>query len=172
MWRKKYETVGSARGDSMARKLANQLHSGGEGDLMKSGRILITFTLVCTMVLPVLIHWNQTHVFNPAWPGHARFHVALGDCMMFGYSVMGLWLLRRRSSSRSVDVLVAALAPAIAWGSFFMASFLPNTGENQMPHIVGMPLNLFIAGLLLFATVLGYGLYSRGLHQETSAKTL
>src|SRR5260221_9966441 len=45
------------------------------------------------MVLPILFHWNHTHVFNSTWPGHARFHVALGDCMMFSYSVMGLALV-------------------------------------------------------------------------------
>jgi hypothetical protein len=133
---------------------------------MKFGRILITFTLIATMVLPILIHWNRTHVFNPTWPGHARFHVALGDCMMFGYSVMGLWLLWRQSPGRGVHVLVATLVPIIAWGSFFMASFLPDTGEEQMPHIVGIPLNLFIAGLLVFVTVLGYGLYRRGLQKD------
>ena len=134
---------------------------------MKSGRILITVTLIATMVLPILIHWNHTHVFNPTWPGHARFHVALGDCMMFSYSVLGLWLLWRQSPGRAVDVSVATLVPIIAWSSFFMASFLPDTGELQMPHIVGIPLNLFIAGLLVFVTVLGYGLYRRGLQQET-----
>jgi len=64
-------------------------------------------------------------------------------------------------------MLVATLVPIIAWGSFFMASFLPDTGEEQMPHVVGIPLNLFIAGLLFFVTVLGYGLYRRGLQKET-----
>ena len=59
---------------------------------MRLGRTLIKFALVATMVLPILIHWNRTHVFNPTWPGHARFHVLLGDCMMFGFSVVGLWL--------------------------------------------------------------------------------
>ena len=134
---------------------------------MKFGRILITFTLVATMVLPILIHWNPSHVFNPTWPGHARFHVALGDCMMFSYSVVGLWLLWRQSPGQGADVLVAALVPIIAWGSFFMASFLPDTGEEQMRHIVGIPLNLFIAGLLVFVTAPGYGLYRRGLQKET-----
>ena len=133
---------------------------------MRIGRILITLALVATMVLPILFHWNHTHVFNSTWPGHARFHVALGDCMMFSYSVMGLCLLWRQSPGR-VDMLVATLVPIIAWGSFFMASFLPDTGEEQMPHVVGIPLNLFIAGLLFLLTVLGYGLYRRGLQKET-----
>jgi hypothetical protein len=44
---------------------------------MRIGRFVITFTLIATMVLPILIHWNRTHVFNPTWPGHARGHVVL-----------------------------------------------------------------------------------------------
>ena len=133
---------------------------------MRIGRFVITFTLTATMVLPILIHWNRTHVFNPTWPGHARFHVVLGDCMMFGFSVVGLWLLWRKSPGQNVNVLVATLVPIIAWGSFFMASFLPDTGEERMPHVVGIPLNLFITGILLFVTVLGYSLYRRGLPKE------
>ena len=122
---------------------ASKRKYSSEANLMKFGRTLMTLTLVATMVLPILIHWNATHVFNPTWPGHARFHVALGDCMMFGNSVVGLWLLWRRSPSQGVDVLVTTLVPIIAWGSFFMVSFLPDTGEEQMPHVVGIPLNLF-----------------------------
>ncbi len=132
---------------------------------MKFGRILLTFALVATMVLPILIHWNRTHVFNPTWPGHARFHVALGDCMMFSFSVVGLWLLRRKSPDQGTSVLVAALVPTIAWGSFLVVSVLPDTGEAQMPHIVGIPLNLFIASILLLVTALGYGSYRRGLQK-------
>ena len=48
-----------------------------------------------------------------------------------------------------------------------MASFLPDTGEEEMPHIVGIPLNLFIAGLLVLVAALEYGLYRRGLQKET-----
>ena len=133
---------------------------------MRVGRFVITFALIATMVLPIVIHWNPTHVFNPTWPGHARFHVLLGDCMMFGFSVVGLWLLWRKSPGQGVNVLVATLVPIIAWGSFFTASFLPDSGEEQMPHIVGIPLNLFIAGFLFFVTVVEYGLYRRGLYKE------
>ena len=134
---------------------------------MRIGRILITFSLINMMVLPILFHWNQSHVFNPTWPAHARFHVALGDCMMFSYALVGLWLLWRRSPGQRVDVLVAALFPIIAWGSFWMASLLPDSGEANMPQVVGIPFNLFLVGLLLIVAMVGYGLYRRGLQRET-----
>ncbi len=86
---------------------------------------------------------------------------------MFSYSVMGLLLLWRQSPGLGVNLLVATLVPIVSWGSFLLASFLPDTGEEQMPHVVGIPLNLFIAGLLVLVTVLGYGLYRRGLQKQT-----
>ena len=71
---------------------------------MKLGRILITFVLFNMMVGPILVHWNHTHVFNPAWPPHARFHTVLGDFMMLGYAVVALWLVWRRSVDQGTGV--------------------------------------------------------------------
>ena len=65
-------------------------------------------------------------------------------------------------------MLVATLVPVIAYSSLLIAIWVPGTtGEEGMPRILGIPVNLFIAALLLLVTVLGYGLYRRGLQKET-----
>jgi hypothetical protein len=134
---------------------------------MKLGRILITLTVITLMAFPLLFDWNRTHVFNAAWPPHARFHNAVGIFMMFGYAVVALWLLWRRSADPGTSVLVATLVPVIAYGSFFIAICVPGVaGEDHMPRILRVPLNLFIVGITILVAVLGYGLCRRGLQKE------
>jgi Family of unknown function (DUF6640) len=56
------------------------------------GKILITLALAITAVGSLLADWNRTHVFNPEWPPHARFHEVAYLCLAVGASALGLWL--------------------------------------------------------------------------------
>src|SRR3712207_5999807 len=96
-----------------------------KGGTMILGRLLITVALVSTVVGPVAADWNRTHIFNPEWPPHARFHGVVGLCLSVAFSLVGLWLLWRPSPERDLHTLVAALVPVVGWGSFFLALQVP-----------------------------------------------
>lgn len=38
------------------------------------GKLLISFVNAVTMIAPYVADWNETHIFNPNWPPHARYH--------------------------------------------------------------------------------------------------
>ncbi|KAH7086946.1 hypothetical protein FB567DRAFT_526605 [Paraphoma chrysanthemicola] len=38
------------------------------------GKSIISLVNLVTMIGPYLADWNETHIFNPTWPGHARYH--------------------------------------------------------------------------------------------------
>lgn len=38
------------------------------------GRILLALVAVVTSVGGYIADWNETHVYNPRWPPHAKFH--------------------------------------------------------------------------------------------------
>ena len=40
------------------------------------GKILISASAVFAGVGPYLADWNETHIYNPTWPPHAKFHNA------------------------------------------------------------------------------------------------
>ena len=40
------------------------------------GKILISASAVFGGVGPYLADWNETHIYNPTWPPHAKFHNA------------------------------------------------------------------------------------------------
>jgi len=58
---------------------------------------LVTFVAVVTSFLAYVFDWNETHVFNPRWPPHAKFHNAqtllLGSLLGLS-SLLFLWRFR------------------------------------------------------------------------------
>src|ERR1700751_1374929 len=43
----------------------------------KLGKLVLSFVLVVGAIVSTAVDWNSTHLFNPAWHPHARFHDAL-----------------------------------------------------------------------------------------------
>jgi hypothetical protein len=122
---------------------------------MKIGRILLTLD----HSRPDRRDWNFTHVFNPEWPPHARFHTVAGISMTIGLCLVALWLIWRNPPDRGASLTVAALFPISYWGSFFVAAAIPGSGvedhPGDLPRVRGLPLNLFIAAVVVLLTIAG-----------------
>ncbi|ACK73129.1 hypothetical protein PCC7424_4770 [Gloeothece citriformis PCC 7424] len=39
--------------------------------------LLIFCNLATVVIVAIADALNKTHLFNPAWPGHARFHIGM-----------------------------------------------------------------------------------------------
>ncbi|MCE7010953.1 hypothetical protein LWC34_50345 [Kibdelosporangium philippinense] len=123
--------------------------------MLRAGKIILTVTLVATMLGPTVIDFNESHVFNPAWPPHARFHTVELLAVGIGMALVGLWLLWRRSFFQ-----VAAAVPVVVWGAFFVPLFVPGTSYEEYPgesaRLAGIPMNLFMAVVFIVLTLAGY----------------
>lgn len=137
---------------------------------MLLGRILLTIALLLTL-LGSISAWNDTHVFNPSWPPHARFHSAAGVFRSIGFSLIGLWLLWRKSADFLPRLLVATAVPVLTWGTFFLAVLVPGSGvEDQpgaLPRVLGLALNLFIALIFSALALAGYLICWRAYRRQT-----
>ena len=104
-------------------------------------------------------------------PPHARFHTAVLLIASPGLSVIGLWLLRRRTSELRTHHFLAMLIPVPSWGSFFLALLLPETAAEdvpgELPRVAGMPVNLFVAAMFVLLLVAAWWLSVSS--QDTSA---
>lgn len=118
--------------------------------------------------VPAIADLNETHLFNPLWSEHARFHGAWFLAFAAGIALIALFLIWMRD-----DVLLP-----IAFGLMFVAGFWvatvfgPSYGgalvdENgHVQRVLGIESNMFlfsvVGALLLIALLLALRVYSEG----------
>jgi hypothetical protein len=139
------------------------------------GRLLISLVAVFTAVSPYLADWNVTHIYNPAWPPHAKFHNA--QTMVLG-TILGsltmycLWF--RKGVTQQQKLNEAAVLASLYWlaqlpATFFPGVVLADPGINsvKMPVIFGIEFNQLTLGITVIypLIVLGYYLESRSLRR-------
>lgn len=124
------------------------------------GRLLISVAVISVATAPLAADLNETHIFNDAWPPHARFHNAVIVFSSAGLALIGLWLLWRKTSEFRTHVFLAMLIPVVSWGSFFPALLIPGTGvedvPGELPRVLGMALNLFVALMFVVLSLVGW----------------
>ncbi len=137
----------------------------------KAGRSLLTFAVAVFPAINVLADWNKTHIFNPTWPPHARFHAADMSVIVWSISAIAIWLLWRRSTEPEVGIKVALLISLALWSPFLYVTLLvPGTSLAVGPtppalqhKIAGMMIEpqVVLAILFLLLTAWGYRLARR-----------
>ena len=132
------------------------------------GKALISATAVAQMVGPFIFDFNQTHIFNPSWPPHAKFHNAQTMSSGVALSLATLVNLWRPGSGR-VGVDAAALSASVYWVSQLSAFFYPGTASVDPPGRDNWPQLRYSIPIM---TVLGTGwaLSRRGLSATRSTQ--
>lgn len=134
------------------------------------GRLLVTAAVLGSGIGHAAADLNRTHVFNPRWKPHARFHNASAVATEAGWSIVSLWLLRRRGTrdERELALKIAALYPILSYVPFFIAAAVPGSEPEdrpgQVPRVAGVPVNLLVAGVMSGLSALGY-LLTRADHE-------
>ncbi len=125
---------------------------------MAAGRILLTIVAVVTSVGGYIADWNHTHVYNPRWPPHAKFHN--GQTMTSGLLLGGsaLYLLYRRGPSSpagSRDSLhFTTWLLSMNWIAQLSAALYPGSLPVDPEFGDGFPQAYLCAGLF---TIIGTG---------------
>jgi hypothetical protein len=133
------------------------------------GRLVLTGAAVGTIFGTGRADLNSTHVFNPQWPPHAKFHGAAGWGTVVGSQLLAVWLLWRpgqQADEVDLGTKTAALLPMMAWLPFFVALGTPGTAvedePGHLPRVAGVPLNLVPATLIPLVSAFGYALHRVG----------
>ncbi len=127
------------------------------------GRLLLSFVAVVAMVTPYVADWNDTHIYNSDWSGHAKFHVA--HTMLLG-TLLGLLALRylwRRAGDPRDNLVVGALLTGVYWlaqaGAILVpgAAFVDPEFADRIPVVADIqPNQLILDVILLILTAIGY----------------
>jgi hypothetical protein len=117
-------------------------------------KILIT---ICVMVFAVLIpilEVNASHVFNPSWPAHAKFHEVWQLITHCGIGLLCLWLAWLKNGVQLASILVVLVMGGIlvahAIEGFYNGSVLSG---NISKTIFGMELVAFAAGVAVVMAI-------------------
>jgi hypothetical protein len=131
----------------------------------KLGKYLISFCAMITIVIPSIMDLNSTHMTNPLWAPHARFHWSIqwySITLLNSIALYLLWGSYKDAGSRLATIM-AGLAPILFWGSFFPSLLMPGTSPwpDGVEPFTNIPPNVYIAGFITFLSGLGIWLDSR-----------
>ncbi len=144
--------------------------AGGEAPVLAAepqadpGRWLLSGVAVMLATNGFLGDLNHTHLFNPRWTPHSKFHDALTMLVGAGMGAMSLRALWRREPDREG----AALLPAIFFGAMALSFAFPGAGSiaEEFPDpkdragLAKIHEGAISAGMLAL-TALGYALSRR-----------
>lgn len=127
------------------------------------GRGLISLVSLVTAAGPYRADWNETHVKNPAWPPHAKFHN--GQTMSLGLALgaTSLWQLWRKPTRESLDA--GAVLASLYWLTQISALAYPGSKAVDPPGTAKFP-QAVVAFPALGLTALGYVLERRRLAKD------
>jgi len=146
---------------------------------LTAGRIIISLAAISNSISPYIADFNKTHVYNPNWPPHARFHN--GQTMSLGL-VLGFTTLyfawRPAFSSISFtktmikdSMFSAALVGSLYWITGVTAGLYPGAkfldpefiGSKYDAKVLGLPgqAPVFVAHMVF--CWIGYALEARRL---------
>lgn len=90
------------------------------------GRLLLSAIAVFLAVGSFVADWNSTHIFNPNWPPHAKFHTAHTLAMSSFLALTTLFFAWRRVGDGQTNNLIALLLAGAYFWTQGAAVFFPN----------------------------------------------
>jgi hypothetical protein len=119
-------------------------------------RVIMACNNIVFASLAYVADWNETHIYNPRWPPHAKFHN--GQSMSFGVlsALTTIYLLGRRSPNATAakdSVFIAAIVGSLTTAAGLSAALYPGTAWTDPEWDTGARIGpqgyIFMAQLLI-----------------------
>jgi hypothetical protein len=128
-----------------------------------AGKVLISTVALAAPLGGVAADWNETHVHNPNWPPHAKFHN--GQTLAFGFELAGLslWQLWRPSHRPRSALRWGTLLAGLYWAAQAPAILMPGAAltdpefAGREPRVGGIPANQLTAQAAVIWPLLAAG---------------
>lgn len=131
-----------------------------------TGRILLSLVALVTATGAFLADFNTTHIYNPNWPPHARFHTGQTMSMAAMLGLTTLYFVWRRRGDWRTNLRAAGVLVALYWITQIAAFAYPGVAYADPEFINGPPAKVppqIIVGLgLLTIAATGIALIASG----------
>jgi hypothetical protein len=123
--------------------------------------LLFSCVAILTAIGAHLADYSHTHLFNPAWPGHAKYHAGHTMAISALLGMLTLFFSWRPGGDSLTNLLAAAGFASVYWLSQSAAIFYPNTlyfdPEFDLPknYILVLPAQLVFQIVFLGLTLIG-----------------
>lgn len=137
------------------------------------GKVLIAAVAILAPVGAFSADWGATHLQNPNWPPHAKFHNAQTIVSAIPFAALSLWHLWGQRPADRVALRWGTLFAALYYLTQAAAILFPGTAlfdpefADEQPRVAGITLNVLIGQAVLLYPLLaaGYALESRRLRR-------
>ena len=129
------------------------------------GRVILSIVAVYSAFGSYIFDWNHTHIYNPHWPPHAKFHNAqtmlLGSCL----GLMSLWVLWAERSEPRMRLRMATLLASFYWLTQMGSIFFPGTAlvDPEFARPGRLPEQLIVDVVMLGLLAVAYPVERRRL---------
>ena len=110
---------------SMTQSPTSSQRINSNGKLMAS-KIIVSVCASITTIGAYLADYNETHLFNPKWPPHAKFHDAQTMLLSLFLCLFVLYYTWRRDSTTS-HLKTALIVASFYWFSNLGSILFPGT---------------------------------------------
>lgn len=122
------------------------------------GKAMVTAVAAAAPVGAVAADWNRTHLYNPTWPAHAKFHDAQTTAPAAELAAVSMWQLWGRRGITPSRLRWVVVTAAMYWISQSLAGLFPNTaladGQGEPTTILGVRVNQLTAQALVLLPLL------------------
>ena len=122
------------------------------------GKILITLVAIWAAFGSYFFDWNSTHIYNPHWPPHAKFHNA--QTMLLGTMIglLSLWVLWSQKNDKKQSLRLATVLASLYWLTQAGSILFPGTAlvDPEFAHPGQLPAQLIVDMVMLTMLVAGY----------------
>lgn len=137
----------------------------------KLGKWLMTVGIgIFTVIPPIVDILTPTHIFNPDWVPHARFHTMWAIISASSIGALALWILWRGPAQQSVRTHITGAIGACVLGSFMLATATMSLYGGSLSDVkdlrssvggVDASLNLITFAVALMTILVGWRLSVR-----------
>ncbi|WP_214609251.1 MULTISPECIES: DUF6640 family protein [Streptomyces] len=92
-----------------------------------AGRALISLAALTTAVGPYIADWNKTHIYNPTWPPHAKFHNAQTMSTGVALGTLTIYNIWKSNGNAEHNLKNGAAAASMYWLTQISALAYPGT---------------------------------------------